>query len=234
VTTSYDVEFLGKQMCGEDIVTCRIARPEGYSFAAGQWFRLTIPTAEGPEVHTFSHCSAPGDEVLEMTTRLSPSTYKVALAALEPGTAVRIAGPGGRLALPADAPRVCFLIGGVGITPVRSILRDVQQTGRTFDDALLLFGNRDEECVPFAEEFEAMAAIGVRTVICFERATESWAGERGFIGAQTVRRHLDPDDGRPFMVAGPPVMVGAMERVMDELGIDAPRRLVERFGAPTP
>ena len=226
---SYHVELLGKEMCGGDIVTCRFSRPEGYQFAAGQWFRVTLDTPTGPEVRTFSHCSGPADDALEMTTRLSPSAFKIALAALEVGASARIDGPGGRLTLPDD-DRFCFLVGGVGITPIRSMLRDAVATGRTFSDALLLFGNRDESCVPFAEEFSAMAPIGLRTVICFERPSGSWSGESGFINADTVRRHVDPDDGRPFVVTGPPVMVEAMERVLDALRIEPERRIIERFG----
>jgi len=227
--TGYVVEVLGKEMCGSDIVTCRFSRPAGYEFSAGQWFRVTLETQAGPETHTFSHCSGPADEALEMTTRLSPSAFKAALAALEVGAQVHIEGPGGRLSLPADT-RICFLVGGVGITPVRSMLRDAAATGHSFADALLLFGNRDESCVPFAEEFRAMEPIGLRTVICFERPSQSWTGEAGFITAETVRRHVDPDDGRPFVVTGPPVMVEAMERVLDALQIAPERRIIERFG----
>ena len=227
----YPVELLSSEMCGEDILTCRFSRPVGYSFAAGQWLRLTIESSAGRDTRTMSHSSGPEDGYLEVTTRLSPSAFKVALAAIQPGASAEIVGPGGRLTLPEESQRACFLVGGVGITPVRSILRHAEATGRIFDDALLLYGNRDESCVPFAEEFARMNLIGVRTVVCYEHPPDGWEGERGFITAETVRRHLDPNDGRPFVVAGPPVMVAAMERVLDDLHVDAQRRLIERFGA---
>jgi ferredoxin-NADP reductase len=230
VPTRYPVELLEKQRCGDDVLIARFARPDSYSFRAGQWFRLFIDTAEGEIAETFSHCSAPGDATLEMTTRLSGSAFKNALAALEPGAVVAVSDPGGRLAIPESARRVAFLVGGVGITPVRSLLRDALQSGRVFDDALLFYGNRDARCTPFAEEFAAMGEIGVRLVLCLERAPNGWEGERGFITAETVRRHVDPLDGRPFLVAGPPVMVEAMECVLDELGVGDSSRIVERFG----
>ena len=228
--TRYPVELLGKELCGDDVVICRFTRPEGYAFHAGQWFRLFLETSEGELAETFSHCSAPADEWLELTTRLSGSTFKLALADLEPEAVVEVSSSGGRLALPANAQRACFLAGGVGITPVHSILRDARQTGRVFDDALLLYANRDDTCAPFADEFLAMEHIGVRTVLCFENASEAWEGERGFITARTVLRHVDPLDGRPFLVAGPPVMVEAMERVLDELAVPKSSRIVEHFG----
>jgi ferredoxin-NADP reductase len=227
----YDVAFIEQELCGSDIVTCRFEKPEGYSFAAGQWLSLRLETSDGPATHVFSHCSAPRDPVLELTTRLSGSVYKQALGRLEPGQRVHIVGPGGRLAIGDDVQRIAFLAGGIGITPIRSILRDAAQKGRTFDDALLLYGNRDESCVPFLAEFEAMADMGVRIVLVYERPPEMWDGESGFITADIVRRHVDLDDGRPFVVTGPPVMVTAIERVLDELHLAAERRLIERFGA---
>jgi len=230
VPTRYPVELLAKEPCGDDILISRFSRPEGYSFRAGQWFRLFLETAEGETGQTFSLCSTPADSVLEMTTRLSGSAFKNALAALEPGATVEVSGPGGRLAIPEAARTIAFLVGGVGITPVRSMLRDACQSGRVFEDAVLFYGNREEGCAPFAEEFSAMGDIGVRLVLCFERAGEGWQGERGFITAETVRRHVDPLDGRPFLVAGPPVMVEVMERVLDELGVGDSSRIVEHFG----
>jgi ferredoxin-NADP reductase len=68
-------------------------------------------------------------------------------------------------------------------------------------------------------------------VLCFERPPAGWAGERGLITAEMVRIHLElAEDTRPFIVAGPPQMVAAMERVLDTLEVPAARRLVERFG----
>lgn len=230
MTVRHEVHVLGRESCGSDIVTLRLSRPEGYVFKPGQWFTLTLSTHQATETRTFSHCSAPSDEYLETTTRLSESSFKRALATLAPGDRVTVAGPGGRLSLADDAKRACFLVGGVGITPVRSMLREAMHVGREFEDAVLLFGNRDATCVPFISEFERMAPHGVRTVVVFENPPEGWSGETGFITAETVREHLPRYEGVPFFVAGPPVMVSVMERVMDDLGIHKELRHVERFG----
>ena len=66
----------------EDIVSVMLARPAGYGFSAGQWFRMSIETAEGDDVRTFSHAAAPADDWIEATTRLSGSAFKHALARL--------------------------------------------------------------------------------------------------------------------------------------------------------
>jgi ferredoxin-NADP reductase len=229
--SSHEVEFLGIETCGSDVVSARFSRPPEFQFAAGQWIVLALTAGETRLAETFTICSAPSDDFLEITTRLSGSPYKNALAGLVLGDRAALTGPGGHLAIPADATRVAFLVGGVGITPVHSMLRQAAAQGRVFDDALLFYGNRDQSCVPFEAEFAAMADSGVRTVLCFERASDSWKGDRGFISAQMVRRYLPPTQtSRPFIVAGPPIMVEAMERVLDELGVPESDRLVEHFG----
>jgi ferredoxin-NADP reductase len=231
MSSSHAVEFLGGEMCGADVLAARFSRPQGFTFAPGQWIVLALTQGAGRLSETFTICSAPDDDYLEITTRLSGSAYKNVLASLAPGDAAVVTGPGGRLAIPATATRLAFLVGGVGITPVRSMLRDARTKGRVFDDALLFYGNRDDSCVPFREEFADMAGIGVRTVLCYEDPPPGWSGESGFITAEMVRRYLSDDElNRPFIVAGPPVMVTAMERVLDALCVPAENRLVEHFG----
>jgi ferredoxin-NADP reductase len=120
----------------------------------------------------------------------------------------------------------------VGITPVRCILRDAAYRGRWFDDALLVYGNRDDTCVPFAEEFARMAERGVRLELCYERPPAGWGGASGFITAKLVSALLPDHEDVEFFIAGPPVMVSAMERVLDDLQVPEKQRHIERFGPP--
>lgn len=229
MTVTYETTVLSHESCGEGIVQLTLARPEGYRFAAGQWFRLTIQTADGDDTRTFSHASAPSHPDLDMATRLSVSGYKTALAELRPGDAVHIAGPGGRLRIPDDAVSPIFLTGGVGVTPVRSLLFDAVDRNRRFDDALVLYGNRSADCAPYLEELNRLSDIGVRVVPVYERPPDGWEGDAGFITAQTVVRHAESVADRTFVVTGPPAMVTAMDAVMDELEVEPELRVVERF-----
>jgi ferredoxin-NADP reductase len=231
--TSYAVTLAEKELCAGKIGQFRFSRPDGYAFEAGQWFRLTLGTTEGTQTATFSHASAPGDPLLEMATRMSGSAFKRALDAMEPGGSAVIAGPGGRLRLPEPDGQIVFLVGGVGITPVHSLLREAVARGRRFDGAVLIFGNRDESCVLYREELSGMAAQGVRLVEVLEEPLGSWDGETGLISPELVRRHVDTAESSVYMVTGPPVMVEAMERVLDSLGVADEARIVESFGAAT-
>lgn len=228
MASGFDTIYTGSYERCSGIVSFRFEKPAGHAFKPGQWFRLTLDASGVAVTETFSYSSAPHDTVIEMTTRMSGSAFKTTLAALQPGQSVHIVGPGGHFGIPDTLQRVVFLTGGTGITPVRSILRDAAARSRAFEDALLLYGNRDEECVAFRTELAAMAGIGVRLVLSYEHPSDSWEGERGFINAGMVKRHV-PVDSRPFVVTGPPVMVGAMELVLDELAIPKEQRLIEKY-----
>jgi len=212
----------------EDVYSCRFERPKDYSFGAGQYLMLRLPTSDGTLAKPFSHASAPGDSWIEVTTHFSGSKYKSALADLEPGSEVSVSPALGRLQIPADDP-VTFLVGGIGITPVRSMLRDAAQrhTGLT---GTLFYGNRSPQCVVYRDELDSYESDGIRTVHVFERESNEPAAEEGFITAELVKHHVDPTHG-PFVTTGPPAMITVMERVMDELDIEPERRVIERFGA---
>jgi glycine betaine catabolism B len=226
----YDVEVTGVLARCSDVLSVRFERPDGYRFAAGQYLALTLQTAGGAQTKPFSHSSATGDAYLEITTRLSGSAFKAALSELRPGDRVRIAGPAGRLKLPDDEPRVAFLVGGVGITPIMSMLRS--QDPGTAPREVLFYGNRGPECIPFVEELKALEREGLTVVHVLEFAAGTWKGERGFITPDIVLRHLDLAEDWLFIVAGPPLMVTAMEACLNALGVPPNRALIERFGPP--
>ncbi len=215
----YEVAFLGTRPCADGVASFRFSRPEGYSFTPGQFFGLALDTSEGVESKFFSHADAPGDGVTELTTRLSGSSFKTALVGLETGAKVRLSGPHGRLGVPEGTDTIGFLTGGVGITPAHSIIRDAMQRSSGLNIALF-FGNRDEDCIPYGEEFRSYAAAGMlQYVETLDHPGPGWAGESGFITADLVRRHMAEPGDRPWIVAGPPPMVDAMKAVVAELGL---------------
>ncbi len=224
----FEVTFAGAGMCGQDVRTCRFEKPDGYAFRPGQFFSLTLNTRDGEQSKPFSHAAAPGDSFIELTTRLSDSSFKRALAELEPGDTVAVSEAAGRLVLPPDPGRVVFLVGGVGITPVRSIVRDAVQRA-TGLCALLYFGNRSPiSCVPYRAELESYGMHGIEVIHVFEIAEGGWVGDSGYITPSIVSQRADVNADL-FVTAGPPAMVAAMESCMDALGVPADHRLIERF-----
>ena len=219
-TTPHDSSFVRATRLCPDTATFAFTRSQGYRFMAGQYLSLTVDTHEGPQTHLFSHCNSPADEEYLILTRLTGSAFKDALLALEPGGRVTIAGPQGLLTVGEGVKRAAFLVGGVGVSPARSIVRDAAQRDSGLE-ALVFDGNHDESCIPLRDEFDGYARShpGLRFVHVLEKPSDVWEGERGFITADLVRRHCDPFDDWHWYVAGPPAMVTAMRVVLDDLGI---------------
>ena len=228
---THETTLLRASLLCEDTGVFRFDRPFGFEAKPAQWLRLTLDTAEGPQTKTFSDAAAPDELEIDIGTRLTGSAFKNALKALAPGDQVTIAGPGGRLAAPDGASRIAFLMGGVGITPGRSIIRD--RVRRADDSAkLCLFsGSNTDDCVLFGHEFDDYATRlpWFKLVPVIARPSAGWTGESGFITADTVRRHIDPDDGWHFLVAGPPSMIGPMRAVLADLGVGSDRASFEEF-----
>lgn len=216
-------------VCG-DVVSVRFSRPAGFSFTPGQYLTLALDTDDGVERKPFTISSGAHQPLLEITTRISGSAFKRALTQAAPGVSVRIGGPAGRLRLPGGVPRVAFLVGGVGITPVASMVRTWRATDGHRPEVVVFFGNHDANCMPLADEIAPRAGEPLSVVHVLEHAAPGWRGERGFITSAMVRARLGGAGDWNYVVAGPPPMIGAMEAVLRELGVNRGDVLIERFG----
>jgi ferredoxin-NADP reductase len=227
---SYEVSFLSLDRPAPGTGTFRFSKPEGYTFTPGQYLSLTLTTRDGEQTKPFTHDEAPADPYLEITTRLSGSAFKDALEALTPGDVVVVTGPRGRMTLPDGVAKVAFLVGGVGVTPARSIIRDAVQR-RTGLHVALFYGNQDQDGIPFGWELDAYAAELPEVIVVHVLAAPrpGWDGETGFITAEIVRRHIDPLDGWRWVVTGPPAMIGAMQVVLATLRVPQDRVTTESF-----
>lgn len=227
----------------------RFARPTGYTHTAGQWFVLTIPSPGGPLTKHFTHSDSPTEDYLEFTTRLTGSEYKNAVDGLTPGTEVQIEGPYGAFTLRPGLERVVFLTGGIGITPVRSILRSLADSGSLeaaspagaehgsspADGApleiVVFYGNLDEGSITFGDELDDLARPGapLKLVHVLSSPSEAWEGHRGYISREIVEAELDDPSAWTHYVSGPPAMVEAMRALLVDLGLTRRQMVLENF-----
>lgn len=82
-------------------------------------------------------------------------------AALRPGDVVTIAGPRNHFALVEDAAHTVFIAGGIGITPLLSMMRRLNALGRPWE---LHYAARTRAQAGFVDEVQALAAGGTGRV----------------------------------------------------------------------
>lgn len=121
----------------DEVFTFRFQPAEPIPFVPGQYVHLLAPASPpGREnVRHLSIASIPQEGPLRFTVDLAPgSDYKKKLAALEPGGTVHLFKVKGQFVLGDPVPpKVVFLAGGLGITPVRSLVRQIVQDGLSVD-----------------------------------------------------------------------------------------------------
>jgi ferredoxin-NADP reductase len=122
--------------------------------------------------------------------------------------------------------------GGVGITPLRSMILSLQERGDV-RPVVLFYGARDEDDLTFDEELTALDAQmpNLTVVRVLSQPSEAWTGERGYITADVLRRHLPEKLLARFQyfICGPGVLMDAMEAALPALGVPVDRVHTERF-----
>lgn len=189
-------------------------RPNGpFSWTAGQYIRVELPNenpdAEGTK-RWFTNSAAPFEGIMQITTRVSQSTFKQALSRLNPGDELElIENPEGDFVWQDSDLPIVFVAGGIGVTPFHSILKQ-----RAHDDlplnAVLVYGSRTPE-VPFKNELKQWQAADPRLKV------------RYVVGAPlTAERLADEVPGLNkslVYVSGPEPMVQALSKDLMEHGL---------------
>jgi len=213
-------------------------KPENFDFIAGQYMIWDIPEGkhkdDRPSFRSLSMGSAPCEEFLKTTMRASESAFKKNIVALEPGDTVSVKGPVGHFVLPEDETiPVTFVVGGVGITPARSML--VQSVCDKSERPLKLFySNLNPNTAPYWEEMENLDLKNyacVNTMSHMDDAPElAWEKETGFICADMLTRHEAVDPRMKYYVVGTKGFIEAMKGVIEECGISKDKVVVDNFG----
>jgi len=232
---SFKSTLLEKIPRSSDTSSYRFSRPTDYAFKAGQWYTITIPSPDGPLDHHFSHADSPTESYVELTTRLTGSAFKNALDSLPIGAEVDIQGAYGAFLFGYDKPKIAFLTGGIGVTPVRSMLRYLADTGaggRVSDQELVVFyGSMTEDGIVYKDEFDEFEKKipGLRVIHVITNPTADWKGHGGFITSGIIRSELADPSQWTYYVVGPPPMITAMDKVLAQLEIPQGQIVVESF-----
>ncbi len=226
---TYEVKLKDRQLAAEGTMAFHFEKPPEFTFKAGQSIDLTLinppqTDAEG-NARTFTIASAPSERDLMVATRMRDTAFKRVLKAMPLETPIKIDGPYGALTLHKDSARPgVFLAGGIGITPFLSMLR--QATRDKFPHRLSLFySNRRPEDAAFLDELQRMEKqnrnyqfIGTMTEMA--KSNRPWDGETGYVNKEMLVKRLKELTGPVYYTAGPPAMVAAMRKMLNDAGVD--------------
>lgn len=234
----FTTKLLGGQEVAERTMAFRFERPAGWIFKAGQFVDMTLinppeTDAEG-DIRSFSIASAPFEEILMIATRLRDTAFKRTLRTMPRGTEVRIEGPFGNLTLHNTPARpAVFVTGGIGITPIRSILWNAARQ-KLPHRIFLFYSNRRPEDAPFLEELDALQRENpnyslVATMTKVEESRHPWHGETGYITREMLSKYLKDAASAIYYITGPAAMVTGLRAVLNSAGVNDDDIRTEEF-----
>ncbi len=199
-------------------------------YRPGQFvFLKLIRPDRASEEHPFTISSAPtGNASLTVTIKES-GDFTNTIGQTRPGDQARIEGPFGRFSFQFHSPSsFIFLAGGVGITPLLSMMRYLRDTGDT-RPAVLIYGNHSESDIIARQELDAMPDP-MKIVYTLESPPDHWTGARGYIHADLIRKCAGDQIGKAdIYLCGPPPMMQSVTQQLRSLGIPQQRIHSERF-----
>jgi ferredoxin-NADP reductase len=213
-----------------DVKSFRFLRPPNFDYKAGQYMFITIPNKDQKLSKHFTISSSPTEKkFLEFTKKLTGSEYSTALENLSIGDKVIIDAPYGRFTLDKEN-KIAMLSGGIGITPLRSICKYATDL-KLKKSIILLYGNNTAQDIAFKDEFENLQKQNknLKIVHIINQPPPEWKGYTGYINANTIKKEIADYKNRVFYTCGPPGMINAMKKILQELNIPKTQIRIENF-----
>jgi len=198
-------------------VTSFIFEPEtSVDWIPGQYAHYVLhhlPTDDRGSDRWFTVSAAPFEKNLRITTRLASdksSSFKNKLFDLAVDKWIEISVIEGDFIIEDLKQEYILIAGGIGITPFRSILKQLDQDKKQIN-ATLLYANRDEHIV-FKEELEGFAKnnpnFKIRYIISPKHLDE-----------KAIQENVTDLKKPIFYVSGPEPMVESIGEMLKKMGV---------------
>lgn len=198
-------------------------------FVPGQYMEWTLPhdkeDSRGNR-RTFSIASSPTERGVQLGVKFydPSSSYKKILQGLQPGDRLFAGQIAGDFTLPANKnTKLALIAGGIGITPIRSMLKYVVDTAEK-RDIVVVYSVSDPSEVAYSDVLQAAEKHGIRVIKLLSSDyagsdKENWQGETGKLTADFIREHIPDFKDRTFYLSGPQPMVQSSKHMLRDLGI---------------
>jgi predicted ferric reductase len=217
--------------------TCVELNPSGQtalSYVPGQFAFVSFRSEDvHKEPHPFTISSTPSRPGMLQFTIRACGDWTRTVKKLAKDDRALVHGPFGRFGHLFIAPdrEVIMIAGGIGITPMLSMLRFMADH-RDPRPVTLIWSNRSQEHVVFAEEMEALSArlTSFRRIPIFTQRSDD--GKRaGRMNRDLLKRFLGSNSLEAVVfVCGPPPMMSQVTADLKTLGFPARRIFTEAFG----
>jgi predicted ferric reductase len=203
------------------------------AFAPGQFAWIRLNPSIGAQEHPFTIASSAHLGLWTEFTIRHSGDFTNELRQLRPGSPVWVDGPHGAFTL--DLRRCTGLVmiaGGVGITPMMSMLRTLAHRRDRRPHRLVVVARTLDELLFRAELSELQQRLDLTVVELLRSPPPSWTGASGAVDEDLLTALLPGAFRRnqlDYYLCGPPAMVTDVLTVLDGLDVPQPRIHTEQF-----
>jgi Na+-transporting NADH:ubiquinone oxidoreductase subunit F len=166
----------------------------------------------------------------------SPGVGSSYVFSLKPGDIVSGIGPFGDFHLKPTQREIVYVGGGAGMAPLRAHLSHLLETENSARKISFWYGARSRQEIFYQEYFEQLAAahrnFAFHLALSAPLPEDTWTGHEGFIHevllTQYLREHDNPNTAE-YYLCGPPMMIRACTRMLNDLGVPASNIAFDEF-----
>jgi 3-phenylpropionate/trans-cinnamate dioxygenase ferredoxin reductase subunit len=198
----------------EEIFAIRLVPEDGEPIphSPGQFMLLTLPSGTK---RAYSIASSPREPFLEFAIKNVNGEFTSHLTKLKEGDKLTVDGPLGPLAYDTCGEYV-LIAGGVGITPMLSILR-AREGNPKCSNVTLFYSSRTRAGMAYFKELKEIDAHNPKLTSVFTLTRENpegWEYETGHIDLQMLKKYLTDFEKKKYFVCGPMKMVDAFKEIL--------------------
>jgi len=156
---------------------------------------------------------------------------------LKPGDKVMISGPYGEFFIKDTKREMVYIGGGAGMAPMRSHLFHLFHTVKTNRKVSYWYGARSKREMFYTEDFSSIekdfSNFRYEVALSEPMPEDHWKGYTGFIHSVVLDnylKHHDEPEEIEYYLCGPPLMIDAVQKMLDSLGVPEEMIAFDSFG----
>lgn len=193
-------------------------------FLSGQWVGLHLLNPDGTEWAraAYSIATTPSHGVREIVLGIKvEKDFTKRASELKPGDRVMLQGPFGVFTIKPDAERLVMFAGGIGITPILSMIRDLAGASHQ-PETTLFYSGKACDSMAYWDEIKGYAKtcpwfklVGV----CTEEADPDWEGETKRVDIQMMDAHIKDYSKGLYLLCGPRSFMDSLTEILYRKGV---------------
>ncbi len=220
------VQLIERNLIAKDTIELVFQKPPNFVYEVGQYAILSLDRPKKKELdmalRPLSIASHPDEDVLRFGMRKSESSFKVSCELMKVGQTATVFGPIGDFLLPKEEKPIVFIIGGIGITPVLPMLKELER--RKFEAPVFLFyTNKNKDAAAYLNDLEQINLSSYSLISIYTEIDKR-------LDEQLLREKIGAFSDYDFYIVGTSGFAKAMKDILLQNKVNLSNIFMDDFG----